>query len=431
MNLRRTDLQLFGVTAALVLVGLLMVGSASQILGAARGDPSYFLTNQLWKLIPGLALMFLFWRLPYQKIAKWGGPLVFLTFVMLGLVFTQNLGAEANSARRWLSLGFISFQPSELAKLFLILYLAQTLTRKRDRLSGFKQGLLPPLAVLVAAMGMVLLQPDLSTAVMLFVTGCVVFWVAGVPTRHLLATLAVLIPLVVLAVYLEPYRWARVTAFVDPWKVADGNGYQAVQSLLAIGSGGFTGVGLGASQQKLFYLPEAHTDFIFSILAEELGLFGSLLVVSLFGLLVALGIRTAMRCSDPFGRLLATGITALFGVQAIVNIGVVTALLPTAGLPLPFVSYGGTSLIVSLAAMGMLAGVARQSAETVTVQAGEEAPVARRRTFFFRPSAPAHGPVYSVGKHRMIHAAAFEGLGVYNPADRRQRSSTYRLRRWS
>ncbi|MCX7022606.1 MAG: putative lipid II flippase FtsW [bacterium] len=431
MNLRRTDLQLFGVTAALVLIGLLMVGSASQVLGAAHGDPSYYLTQQLWKLIPGLALMFLFWRLPYQKIARWTKPLLLLTFLMLGLVFTQNLGEEANSARRWLSLGFISFQPSELAKLFLILYLAQTLTRKRDRLSEFKHGLLPSLAVLVAAMGLVLIQPDLSTAVMLFITGYVIFWVAGVPTRHVLATLVVLIPLTVLAIYLEPYRWARITAFVDPWKVSNEEGYQAVQSLLAIGSGRLTGVGLGASQQKLFYLPEAHTDFIFSILAEELGLFGSLLVVSLFGLLVALGIRTAMRCSDPFGKLLATGITALFGVQAIVNIGVVTALLPTAGLPLPFVSYGGTSLIVSLAAMGVLAGVARQSAETVTVQAGGEAPVARRKMFFVRPSAPAHGPAYSVGKHRLSHAETFKGLGVYNPADRRRRSSTYRWRRWS
>jgi cell division protein FtsW len=423
MKLRRTDLPLFGITAALVLVGLLMVGSASQVLGAARGDPSYYLTRQLWKLLPGLAFMLLFWRLPYQRLAKISKPLLLVSFVLLGLVFTQNLGAEANSARRWLSLGFVSFQPSEPAKLFLVLYLAHTLSRRRDRLTSFKQGFLPPLAVLLAALGLVLLQPDLSTAALLFATGLIVFWVAGVPTRHVIVALVVLVPLAVLAVYLEPYRWARITAFMDPWKVADGQGYQAVQSLLAIGSGRLTGVGLGASQQKLFYLPEAHTDFIFSILAEELGLFGSLLVVVLFGLLIALGIRTALRCSDPFGRLLAAGITSLFGLQAILNIGVVTALLPTTGLPLPFVSYGGTSLIVSLAAVGILASVARQSAETAVVRAGEEAPVARRKFTVIRPSTPVRSPAYSVGTHRINPKAAVRGIGVYNPADRRRRWS--------
>ncbi|MCK4594869.1 cell division protein FtsW, partial [bacterium] len=303
------------------------------------------------------------------------------------------------------------------AKLFLILYLAHALCRKRDRLSGFKQGLLPPLLVLLPVVGLVLLQPDLSTAALLFATGYVIFWISGVPTRHLLLTLAVLVPLAILTVYLEPYRWARITAYLDPWKVAKGEGYQAVQSLLAIGSGKLTGVGLGASQQKLFYLPEAHTDFIFSILAEELGLFGSLLVVGLFGLLIALGIRTALRCSDPFGRLLATGITSLFALQAIINIGVVTALLPTTGLPLPFISYGGTSLIVSLAAVGILASVARENAENVAVRAGEPAPVARRRSYIVRPSTPARNPAYTPGMHKV------KNIGVYNPANRRRRWS--------
>ncbi len=417
MNLRRTDLGLFGITAALVLIGLLMVGSASQVMGAARGDPTYYLVKQLWKLLPGVAILLLFWRLPYRKLAKLTKPLLLVTFVMLTLVFTQNLGAEANSARRWLSLGFFSFQPSEPAKLFLILYLAHALSRKQDRLNGFKQGLLPPLLVLLPLMGLVLLPPDLSTAVLLFAAGYLVFWVAGVPTRHLLLTLAALVPPAILAVYLEPYRWARITSYLDPWKVAKGEGYQAVQSLLAIGSGKLTGVGLGASQQKLFYLPEAHTDFIFSILSEELGLFGSLLVVGLFGLLIALGIRTALRCSDPFGRLLATGITSLFALQAIINIGVVTALLPTTGLPLPFISYGGTSLIVSLAAVGILASVARHGTQTVAVLAGEPAPVVKRRSFIIRPSTPAQNPAYAVGMH------VVQKSGVYNPADRRRRWS--------
>ncbi|HDR06122.1 MAG TPA: putative lipid II flippase FtsW, partial [Candidatus Coatesbacteria bacterium] len=344
MTRNPTDVALLGVTAALVLFGLLVVSSASQVLGAAQGDPSLFLKSQLWKLLPGAGLCLCLWRCSYRWLARLSKPLLLLTFLMLGLVFTQNLGAEANSARRWLSLGVFSFQPSEPAKLFIILYLAQSMTRKRDRLDSFTKGLGPPLAVLLAAIALVFLQPDLSTAALLFLTGYVVFWVAGVPTRHLLLGLLVLVPLAVLACYLEPYRWARVTSFLDPWKVASSEGYQAVQSILAIGSGRLTGVGLGASQQKLFYLPEAHTDFIFSILAEELGLIGSLTVVVLFGLLIALGIRTAMKCTDPFGRLLATGITSLFGLQAIVNIGVVTALFPTTGLPLPFVSYGGTSL---------------------------------------------------------------------------------------
>ncbi|MBD3399125.1 MAG: putative lipid II flippase FtsW [Candidatus Coatesbacteria bacterium] len=389
MNLKRPDIQLFIVTTALVLVGLLLVGSAGQVLGAARGDALYYLKSQLWKLLPGVALMLLLWRLGAARLAKLAKPALLVGMGLLVLVLLQDFGAESSGARRWLSLGLFSFQPSEIVKLLLVLYLASRLARTTERLGEFKRGLLPPLLVVLAACALLLLQPDLSTALLLFVTALALFWIAGVPGKHLLLTLAVLIPLVVVLVYLEPYRWARVTAFLDPWADAEASGYQIVQSLLAIGSGGLSGVGLGASQQKLFYLPEAHTDFIFSILGEELGLLGGLAVLGLFVALVIIGLRIVKAARDPFSRLTALGVTVWLGLQALINIGVVTALLPTTGLPLPFISYGGSSLVVGLAAVGLLAGVARENLAGAPSKVGEPLPESRVRR------EPVASPAYS------------------------------------
>ncbi|MCD4733368.1 putative lipid II flippase FtsW, partial [bacterium] len=282
------------------------------------------------------------------------------------------------------------------------------LTRRRDRLNEFKTGLLPPLLMILLSCGLLLLQPDLSSAVLVFVTAFTMFLIGGVSGKQLLLTLLILIPLTLLAIYSEPYRWARITAFVDPWAVSDAEGYQAVQSLLAIGSGGLTGVGLGASTQKLFYLPEAHTDFIFSILTEELGLLGPLVVVALFAGLIIIGLKIAKDTNDSFGRLLAVGITTWLGVQAIFNLGVVTALLPTTGLPLPFISYGGTSLVISLAAVGILGNIARQAAS------GAIAPAVRSQGISPTPTASFTRRVTSRPG----------GVRVYNPpADNRRRWS--------
>lgn len=380
MNLKRLDIQLFLVTSALVAVGLLMVGSVGQLPGADGGPAGSYLPGQLWKLLPGVALLLVFWRVGAARLVKLAKPALIVGFLLLLLTLFQGVGTESSGARRWLTLGLFSFQPAEVLKLFLLLYLADTLSRRRNRLESFKRGMLPPLLVVGAACGLLLLQPDLSTALLLFVTALAMFWIAGVPGRHLAVSLAVIVPVVILLVYLEPYRWARITAFLDPWRDAQAGGYQIVQSLLAIGSGGLTGVGLGASQQKLFYLPEAHTDFIFSILGEELGLLGTLGVLALFVALVVIGLRIVRRVRDPFSRLLALGVTVWLGVQALINIGVVTGLLPTTGLPLPFISYGGTSLVSGLAAVGILAGAARETAESRPAEVGEplERPAVRR-----------------------------------------------------
>ncbi len=410
MNTRRLDLPLFGIIAALTVIGLLMVGSAGSVIGSAQDGPFHLLISQLWKLLPGLVLLVLFWVVPYQKLSKLTRLALPASLLLLVLVLVQGVGTSSHAAQRWISLGFFSFQPAELVKLFLVLYLADNLTRRKDQLSEFKTGLLPPLIMILLACGLLLLQPDLSSAVLVFVTAFTMFLIGGVSGKQLLLTLLVLVPLTLLAIYAEPYRWARITAFVDPWAVSDGEGYQVVQSLLAIGSGGLTGVGLGASTQKLFYLPEAHTDFIFSILVEEMGLLGSLMVVVLFAGLIIIGLRIAKNCSDAFGRLLAVGITAWLGVQVIFNLGVVTALLPTTGLPLPFISYGGTSLVISLAAVGILGNIARQTAS------GAIAPVVVKQT---STSSMATATPFT----RTVRSPS-TGSRVYNPSrDHRRRWS--------
>jgi len=407
MQTKRLDLALFGLIAALTVIGLLMVGSAGSIVGSAQDGAFQLLISQLWKLLPGVALLILFWRLPYQKLSRLTRLAMPASLLLLVLVLVQGVGTSSHAAQRWISLGFFSFQPAELVKLFLVLYLADNLTRRKDSLNEFKTGLLPPLLMILLSCGLLLLQPDLSSAVLVFVTAFTMFLIGGVSGKQLLLTLLILVPLTLLAIYSEPYRWARITAFVDPWAVSDAEGYQAVQSLLAIGSGGLTGVGLGASTQKLFYLPEAHTDFIFSILAEEMGLLGSLLVVALFAGLIVIGLKIAKDTNDSFGRLLAVGITVWLGVQAIFNLGVVTALLPTTGLPLPFISYGGTSLVISLAAVGILGNIARQSASGSITPPARSQSSSQTSSSSFRP-----------------HGVRGGGVRVYNPpADNRRRWS--------
>lgn len=427
VSLKRLDIQLFLITSALVVVGLLMVGSVGQLPGPEVGEAGVYLPGQLWKLLPGVALLLLFWRLGAARLQRLAKPALIAGFVLLLMTFFQGLGASSAGARRWLSLGVFSFQPAEALKLFIVLYLAQTLSRRRDRLGGFREGLMPPLLLVGAACGLLLLQPDLSTALLLFLTALAMFWIAGASGRHIVLTLLVVVPLVTLLVYLKPYRWARITAFLDPWKDALDGGYQIVQSLLAIGSGGLAGVGLGASQQKLFYLPEAHTDFIFSILAEELGLLGTLGVLALFVGLVVVGLRIVARTRDPFSRLLALGVTVWLGLQALINIGVVTGLLPTTGLPLPFISYGGTSLVVSLAAVGILAGAAREAAEGSPATVGEqvERPAVRRAPEVEVMPRPVARPVARPTLQPVYSSRPRYAVGGLEPPRRRISMPTY------
>jgi cell division protein FtsW len=281
--------------------------------------------------------------------------------VLLVLVLVPPFGQSINGTRRWLRWGPISVQPTELAKLALVVYLADFLARRQAVIGNLWRGILPPLMVTGGVAGLVLLQPDLGSAVAIVgVVLCMIF-VAGARLAHLGMIGGLAVPVVALAVYMAPYRLRRVLTFLDPWADPRGAGFQIIQSYLALGGGGFLGRGLGESKQKLFYLPEPHTDFIFAVLGEELGFLGALATVVLFGILLWRGIRIGLRVADPFGALVAFGVTALLVNQAVVNLGVVVGVFPTKGLPLPFVSSGGSSLLVAMAAVGLLLNVSQRA----------------------------------------------------------------------
>ena len=358
----RPDTWLFGVAVVLLSVGVVMVYSASAIVAAERfHDPYFFLKKQIfWALLGALAL-WLALRVDYRRLEGLVVPLLLVAGVLLVLVLVPPLGQAINGTRRWIRLGPVSFQPAELAKLALVVYLAAFLARRRDALGDFRRGLLPPLAVAGVLAALVLAQPDLGSSLTLVALTFALLFLAGGRVRHLALVLAPALPLLAVAVWAAPYRIRRVTPFLDPWSDPRGSGFQIIQSWLAFGNGGLLGQGIGGSQQKLFYLPEAHTDFIFAIVGEELGLVGALAIVGLFVVLAWRGLRIGLRAPDPFGAYLALGITVLIATQAVVNLGVVTGLLPTKGLPLPFISFGGSALLVTMLATGVLLNISQHA----------------------------------------------------------------------
>ena len=343
-------------TLGLVAFGLVMVYSASSARAMlAAGDPAYYLKRQALYALLGLGLLALMSRVDFRKLRFGGGPLLAVSFFLLVAVLA--LGAEVNGARRWLSTGVIDFQPSELAKLALALWVAGLLVRRPVPTTLGE--LLRPLGLVVGlACGLILVEPDLGTAIAIAVMTTAMLVAAGTQLRLLLAGASIGGTIVLAAIWLEPYRRARLFSFLDPWQDPDGAGFQSVQALIALGSGGFFGVGLGESVQKVYYLPEASTDMIFAIVGEELGLFGSLAVIAAFALFGYVGFNVALRCRDPFGKVLATGITALICGQAALNMSAVLGLLPLTGIPLPFVSYGGSSLVIGLTSVGVLLNIA-------------------------------------------------------------------------
>jgi len=349
------DTGLFLVVLLLLGLGIVMVYSASAILALDRfGDPYFFLRRQcVWALL-GLGVMWAVMTVDYRLWRSWVGPLLGAAFLLLVLVLIPPFGQEINGTRRWLRGGPVSFQPTEVAKLALVLYLADFLARHQARLQSFWRGFLPPLLV-TGAMGLLILrQPDLGSSVALIAVVLCMLFMAGARLPHMALVGAAAVPLIVLAVTGASYRLRRVFAFLDPWSDPRGAGFQIIQSYLALGGGGPIGRGLGESKQKLFYLPEPHTDFIFAILVEELGFAGAALTVCLFALLLWRGMRIGLRMGERFGALAALGITAMLATQALVNLGVVVGLLPTKGLPLPFISFGGSSLLVAMAGVGLL-----------------------------------------------------------------------------
>jgi cell division protein FtsW len=361
----QTDRWLFGSTIALCLVGAVMVFSASAVTARDQyGNGYHFLLRQLLWLILGLGGLLILMNADYRKLRRpefiFTG--MFVVVVMLVGVFFLD---KSHATHRWIRLGAASLQPSELAKLAVIFYLAWFLEmRRRPRSFGvndWKRTILPALGPVLAMVGLVVVEPDLGTAVEIFIIAVVMLYVAGLDGRYIAGAALAALPVVYLLIVRVSYRYERVVAFLNPTADPQGRGFQLLQSLIAVGSGGFTGVGLMESKQKLFYLPEAHTDFIFAVLCEELGFIGGALVIALLAIYGWRGLRAAFNAPDEFGRFAALGITIMVMSQALINLGVVLGMMPTKGIPLPFISYGGSSLLVMLLATGVLLNISQQS----------------------------------------------------------------------
>ena len=351
---------LLGATAALVSVGLVMVLSASSVEAFEEYGSSFlfFLRQAIYAAVGTIGL----WvasRMRYQAWAHLCVPLLAVSSALLILVLIPGVGKVAGGSARWIELGPVTIQPSEAAKLAVISFTAALLARRWRRLGEPRQLTLPLIPVVAFLCLLILLQPDMGTAIIVVATVGVLLFAAGARLKHLLVGAVALVTLGVGLIAIEGYRLVRFLSFLDPWKDPQGTGYQNIQSLVGFGSGGVFGLGLGAGRQKFGYLPNAHTDFIYSIIGEELGLVGALFVLVLFGLLIYAGIRVALHAPDAFGRLLAAGITGWFAIQALTNLGAVTGLLPITGVPLPFVSFGGSALVVSLVVVGILLSISR------------------------------------------------------------------------
>lgn len=352
---------LVGSTAALTLLGLIMVLSASSVEAYARFGSSFlFFNRQVLYAVVGSLAMAVTMRMHHRAWRRLCVPMLLVSVALLALVLLPGFGTVAGGSARWIELGPVTIQPSEFAKLAVIAFGAALLSRRWQRIHDLRQLALPLLPVVGVVCGLILLQPDLGTAIIVVASVFVLLLAAGARMRHLLVGAAATSTLGLGLIYVEGYRWSRFMSFLNPWADPQGNGYQVIQSLIALTSGGVFGVGLGASRQKWQYVPNAHTDFIYSIIGEELGLVGMLLVLALFGVLVYAGVRVALAAPDAFSRLLAAGIIGWIGAQALINLGAVTGLLPITGIPLPFVSFGGSSLVVSLMAVGILASIARR-----------------------------------------------------------------------
>ncbi len=356
-SLRRRFVGLLGIVLA---VGVVMVYSTSAIsCREIYGDAAYFLKRHLIYLFLGLIGFLWVLGLEPERIRRWVKPFLALSLLALAVVLLPGLGRQISGASRWFRFGSFSFQPSEMAQVAVILYVADVLTRKRREITHFFQGVLPPLLVLGLALLLILAEPDLGTAVALAAVVLLLFFIAGVKAKVLLSLFLLALPMVGTLIWMKPYRVRRILAYLNPWADPEGSGFQLIQSLVALGSGGLFGVGLGESRQKLFYLPAAHTDFIFSVIGEELGFVGAGLLLMALGLLIFYGVRIALASSDPFGAFAGLGLMILITLESLIHVGVTLGAVPTKGLPLPFVSYGGTALVANLMSMALLLNLSR------------------------------------------------------------------------
>jgi cell division protein FtsW len=397
---RGLDLWMLAVVLTLLGLGMVMVYSSSAVFAQARSGSGFaFLRRNLIFGGVGLAALWVGWRIDYHHYRRFAYPMLIGVFGLLMALLVPGLGTRIDGATRWFHLGGLSFQPSEPAKFALVVYLAYSLSKKRESVRSFSVGFLPHLMVAGLMCALILRQPDLGTAAVLGTVTLLLLFIAGTKLSYIVVSVLAAAPVVYQLIVGTPWRMRRLLAFLDPWTFRHDAGYQISESLISIGSGGLTGLGLGDGKQKLFFLPAAHTDFIFAIIGEELGWVGLCAVVALFLLFIARGVRAALGARDLFGTYLAAGLTATYGLQALLHMAVVLGLVPTKGITLPMVSYGGSALTSSLFCMGVLLNVAaRNAAPQAAHAAAERGSTNRRRVSRVQvassrpPEAPAEEP---------------------------------------
>ena len=363
VNQRRPDPVLWLPAAALLMFGCLMVLNTTYFLGQEKtGDAFHFFKLHLAHVAAGLVLLIMLSQFSLRGLRRLVIPLAIVSVLMLVALYIPGLGIVKGGARRWLRLGPFLCEPVELVKFALVFFLADFLCKRHERMRSFEQGLLPAFLCVAPVAVMVLKQPDLGNTVMMALVLFAMLYAAGARIKHLSAAGGVALCVLLLQTWARSYRMRRVTAFLDPWQTARGAGFQLMQSFIALGAGGGWGVGIGAGRQKMYFLPQAHTDFIFAVVGEEFGLLGAAAVVALFCVILFRGMKIAHDEPDIFASLLAVGLTASLSFQALINMAVVIGLIPTKGLPLPFLSYGGTAIMMSMAALGALLALGRRPA---------------------------------------------------------------------
>ena len=355
---KKPDIILLLVTLVLVTIGTVMIYSSSSIIAMERfKDGQFFLKKQIFFVLLGLGLMVFMTKIPFDQLRRLAYPGIIVSVVLLSLILIPHVGIRAGGATRWLRLGIFSFQVTEMVKIAMVLFLAHLLTRKIKHVTEFKRGVLIPLSVTLLIVGLIILEPDFGTAVIITTILLLVLYLSGCRITHLAGLAALFAPIGLWLIFHKSYRLERLMSFLDPWKDPKHSGFQIIQSLLSFGSGGTFGVGIGDGMQKLFYLPEPHTDFILSIIAEESGFIGVAIVIFFFVVFIVRGFLISFKAPDLFSTLLAAGLTMLIALEAFINIAGVMGLIPLKGLALPFLSYGGTSLIMSLTAVGILLNI--------------------------------------------------------------------------
>ncbi len=361
MEIRQgTDHSILLLAVCLTCLGVVMVFSSSSIMAVRDyGDSLYFLKRQGAYAVLGFGVMALLMRIDLELLRKAAWPVLIVCVLLLIAVLIPGVGKKVGGAARWIRIAGFTFQPAEFVKIGLVLFMAHSLARKQDKVKSFRLGLLPYMLILTVLLGLLLAQPDLGSALTLGVVATAMLLVAGTRLSYLVGIGLFTLPFLYFMVMSVDYRRRRILAFLNPWEDPSNTGFQIIQSWIAFGSGGAFGQGLGESKQKLFFLPEAHTDFIFSVIGEELGYIGVLVIAAMFLLLIMRGLRTALNAPNEFSCFLAFGVTLLVGMQAFINMAVVMGMVPTKGLALPLISYGGTSLVTTLAAIGLLLNVSR------------------------------------------------------------------------